>query len=91
MSPRTSPLRSRKAPQPDNVATLAPKMSAGSQGKDRRSTLELLEEVVDLVRQRHLERMRELLPIGGALDAQQLLDWIAIGRQMAAKGRGFMI
>lgn len=50
----------------------------------------MLDEIVEMLRQRHLARMRELLPIGAALDAQQLVNWIAIGRQMAAQGRGFM-
>ncbi len=90
MSRSTSAPGISKVSHPDNVAMFAAPVSVASQGKDGRSTRELLEEIIDVLRQRHLDRMRELLPIGASLDAQQLLDWIAIGRQMATKGRGFM-
>ena len=86
----------RKSPaQVGNVVPLhAPKETTEAivqsvQDRSRRlekQTLATLQRVVANLEQRHRSRAQELLPIGIAMDAPTLLDFIEIGRRMLGQG-----
>ena len=90
------PVRRRKPPaQVSNVVRLhAPKETTEDivqsvQDRSRRmerQTLAILQQVVANLEQRHRCKAQELLPIGIAMDAPTLLDFIEIGRRMLGQG-----
>ena len=48
--------------------------------------LALIRDARAELRVKHEEQVQELLPIGRAMHAQTLMDWIEIGRRMAGLG-----